>query len=287
MKFRYVELTAAHPGELADFYRDALNFSEAQAEDEKWLSGPGRVLRAPGYGKGGPIFGFAQAERKTPLRACDNGYAHVCFETRDVWGSVAQFVCRGGKVVSRLPLMERQPAVYCADPEGNLVEFHIPFPKEGAPEEYALALGSALGLKKSRRLKFLHVNIVTPDWAGLCEFYRRAFRFETVGRLRDYSGRYIGGLTGLPGVGVTGKHVWLTGYGRGWPTMEIFTYTGGGSAEPAAPGDSGFGAIGFAARDLERGISAVISAGGALECRNGGRVVVRDVSGNKIILMEA
>jgi catechol 2,3-dioxygenase-like lactoylglutathione lyase family enzyme len=287
MKFRYVELAAAHPGALADFYRDALNFSEAQAGDEKWLSAPGRALRAPGYGKVGPVFGFVQAERTTSLRACDRGYAHVCFETRDVRGSAAQFVCRGGKVVSGLPFPERQPALYCADPEGNLVEFHIPFPKEGAPAEYALALGSALGIEKRRELKFLHVNIVTPDWAGLCEFYRRAFMFETVGRLRDYSGRYIGGLTGLEGVGVTGKHVWLTGYGCGWPTLEIFTYAGAESAATGADGDSGFRAVGFAARDLGQGISALISAGGSLVKRDGNGALLRDVSGNKIILMEA
>jgi catechol 2,3-dioxygenase-like lactoylglutathione lyase family enzyme len=286
MKVRYAELATADPAALADFYRDALDFSDPPSGEEKWLSGPGRVLSAPGCPAGGPVFGFVQAKRKAPLRACDRGYAHVCFETRDVRGSVGQFVRRGGTIVSRLPFMERQPAVYCADPEGNLVEFHIPFPKEGAPSEYALALGSALGLEKDRRLRFLHVNIVTPDWAGLCGFYRSGFLYDTVGRLRDYSGRYIGGLTGLPGVSVTGKHVWLTGYGYGYPTLEIFTYTGAGSAAPGADGDSGFRAIGFAAADMERGISAVVSAGGVQERRNGDRAELLDVSGNKIIIME-
>jgi hypothetical protein len=37
---------------------------------------------------------------------------------------------------------------------------------------------------------------------------------------------------------------------------------------------------------MERGISAVVSAGGVPERRNGDRAELLDVSGNKIIIME-
>ena len=60
----------------------------------------------------------------------------------------------------------------------------------------------------------------------------------------------------------------------------------GECAAPGADGDSGFRAIGFAAADMERGISAVVSAGGVPERRDGDRAELLDVSGNKIIIME-
>lgn len=97
-------------------------------------------------------------------------------------------------------------------------------------------------------MKFIHTNIVSPDWQRLSKFYQDVFDCTPIGSRREYSGEWWESVVGdIDGCGVIGEHIKLPGYDddEGGPTLEIFTYTPPGRQEPLKINDCGFAHICF------------------------------------------
>lgn len=241
MQFSYVQIGARDYQSLAAFYKEALEF--APCEDTKWLRGnEGVTLSAPGFEKGKEmVFGFIKAENGAAGNINDKGYAHLCFETDNVNKAVKRFVKHGGSFVSTLKHPFINPCVYCRDPEGNIVEFHVPF---GAG---AKTVGSLLMLRPYKGLRFIHVNIITDDWQKLCAWYNGKFGSTDTGDIKDHSGSYKSKVIGIENVHVLGRHILLPGFYDTYPTLEIFTYNIKGNEDIRTAEDIGINCIGFAA----------------------------------------
>ena len=152
-RFAYVQIGANDYKALADFYVKAMGFTICK--DNAWLDGKeGICLAAPGFESGtAPVFGFVPASKGSSANINDAGFAHTCYETNDVKAAVKQLLKGGGSIHSTMKNAEVHPCVYCKDPEGNVVEFHIPFPAEKTAVELANTAACLLGLKPEKNLR--------------------------------------------------------------------------------------------------------------------------------------
>lgn len=240
--------------------------------------------RTPGY-VDGPVLTIEPGPQGRALRANEPGYAHLCFEADDVGGLLHRLLAQGGQLVSTLPAPQRQPGVYASDPDGNLIEVHLPFPARMTPWDVLRTLATLLRIKagwaRPGRVRFIHVNVVVPDWQAAVDFYTQGLGAVPTGRLRDYRGPYLGQLVGIPGATVAGRHVALPGYGAGGPTFEVFTYHHG----PGARGDGSMGIARteFLAHDVDVACARLLQAGAVrLPDAAEGCVVLQDPWGNSI-----
>lgn len=292
-KFSYVQIGARDPRALAAFYEKAIGF--LPCSDTRWLNGrEGICLAAPGFVPGtGPIFGFVPASEGETASINDAGFAHTCYETSDVKAAVTHFLRCGGTVHSTMAHPEKHPCVYCKDPEGNVVEFHIPFPSEKTAGAYLKTAGSLLGLKRERKLrrgdpsgaiKFIHVNLICPDWDALCGFYRDVFGCVDFGAGKDHQGDYKEKVIGVPGVHVVGRHVLLPGFKKDYPTLEIFTYSVPGRPLPCSEQELGINAIGFSCADPDAAAAAITAAGGFLNQKDENFLLAGDLQNGRILL---
>ena len=292
-RFSYVQIGAKDPAALADFYVKAIGFTPC--EDKGWLCGKeGICLAAPGFEEGcGPVFGFIHADQGDASCINDAGFAHTCYETKDVKATVKQLLKCGGSIHSTMKNPENHPCVYCKDPEGNVVEFHIPFPAEKSLGAYAKTAGSLLGLmpeKKLRRgdatgaIKFIHVNIICPNWEVFCGFYRDVFGCVNFGKLKDHEGSYKEQVIGVPGVHVVGHHILLPGFAKDYPTLEIFTYSVPGRDFPCDEKAMGINCIGFACEDTEAVAEALTAAGGTVNETGADYILAGDLQNGRILL---
>jgi len=292
-KFSYVQIGAKDYKALADFYAKALGF--VYCEDNSWLGGKeGICLKAPGFAvEDAPVFGFVPAVKGNIAKINDAGFAHTCYETNDVKAAVRNLLKYGGSIHSTMGKPEIHPCVYCKDPEGNVVEFHIPFPSEKSFGEIANTASCLLGLKPEKKLrngdaagaiKFIHVNIICPDWEKLCGFYRNAFACVNVGKIKNHQGGYKEKVIGVAGVHVAGQHVLLPGFAKDYPTLEIFTYSIPGRDFACAENELGINSIGFACDDKEVAAKKVVAAGGRINEKGEDYILVGDIQNGKIIL---
>ena len=291
--FAYVQIGAENYKALADFYVRAMGF--VYCEDKGWLCGKeGVCLAAPGFeNESGPVFGFVPASDGNAAQINDAGFAHTCFETNDVKAAVNHFVKCGGSIHSTMKNPENHPCVYCKDPEGNVVEFHIPFPAEKSAGAYLHTAGCLLGLKPEKQLrkgnaedavKFIHVNIICSDWEHLCGFYRNVFGCVNFGSLKNHQGSYKEQVIGVPGVHVTGQHVLLPGFQKDYPTLEIFTYSVPGRTAPCDESAIGINCIGFACDNPEAVAEQITSAGGVLNEKNADYILAGDLQNGRVLL---
>ncbi len=290
--FSYVQIGAKNSEALADFYIKTLGFSKSS--EKQWLPGEGRVLTAPGYDKEHAItFGFVPAFKGSNAQINDAGYAHICFETTDVRGAVKRFLKYGGSFQSTLANAEKQPCVYMKDPEGNIVEFHVPFP--GVATSAGKTIASILGLlpdrsirsenpEKKSSLKFIHVNFITENWQKLCDYYKSVLGAADYGKLKDHQGKYKSGVIGVPEVNVVGRHILLPGLEKDYPTFEIFTYSVKGRQTVAESDSLGINLIGFTTESLKSSADDFVSAGGKLVSEKEDCASVLDPDGNRIII---
>ena len=284
MKFTYVQIGARDVSSLAQFYIEVLGCS--RSSDEKWLQGrKGCALSLPGFESDAPLLGIAESTGGAARNINDTGFAHLCFETEDVKAAVTKLLKNGGSLVSTMKHAELHPCVYCRDPEGNIVEFHIPFPAKGTAPEYLTTAGSLLGFKRGKTaLKFIHVNIITADWRKLCDFYNGVFGCTDTGKLKDHRGSYKEQVIGIPGVHVVGQHVLLPGFYESWPTLEIFSYSVPGVSRPNTETEAGINCIGFRSSNLEQDEQAIISAGGKKISEENGIALLEDLQGVRILI---
>ncbi len=292
-RFSYVQIGARDPRALAEFYKKAVGFKDA--EDNSFLMGKeGVCLTAPGFPEGGgPVFGFVPAATGDNSGINDCGFAHTCYETRDVKGAVRNFIKCGGSFWSTMKKPEIHPCVYCKDPEGNVVEFHIPFPATGAFSEKLVMAGSLLGLMPDKRLRrgdtseavrFIHVNIICPDWEKMCGFYDDVFGCSYFGKLKDHSGGYKEQVIGIKGVHVLGQHILLPGFHADYPTLEIFTYSVPGRPHPCCEEEIGINMIGFTCEDREKTAEDILAHGGTVNYAKDGMIMAGDLQNGRIML---
>lgn len=284
-RFAYVQIGAKNVEALSEFYMKALDFVPANRDE--WLCGKnGRTFYCPGFEYGlAPVFGIVEAENGAASKINDVGFAHICFETRNVKAALRRFIKCGGTFVSTLKLPKINPCVYCADPEGNIVEFHIPFPAEGTFKEKAVMAGSLLGLMADKSLRFIHVNIISEDWKKTIGFYGSICDSEWFGTLKDHSGGYKSKVIGIDGVHVVGQHLLLKGLGKGFPTLEIFSYSVPGKQEVCDETELGINAIGFATEDRSLLADAIVKAGGSVIESTPDRILAADDQNGRIYIM--
>jgi predicted enzyme related to lactoylglutathione lyase len=292
-KFAYVQIGAKDYKRLADFYIKALGFTLSASQE--WLCGKeGICLSAPGYAQGdAPVFGFVPAVNGETAAINDAGFAHTCFETNDVKAAVRQLLKCGGSVHSTMKSPEIHPCVYCKDPEGNVVEFHIPFPSGKGVGELLNTASCLLGLKPEKgmragnakdALKFIHVNIICADWQKLCNFYNTVFQCSNIGKLKDHQGGYKEQVIGVPNVHVVGQHILMPGFEESYPTLEIFTYSVPGRSVPCDETALGINCIGFACDNAENTAQAIVNAGGCINDTKDGYILAGDIQNGRIML---
>lgn len=290
VRFSAVYIASPDPQALAQFYQAVF---QAEVVEAGYLAS----LKTQGYGERGPLLHFLQASVENnsgPLRVYESGYAHLCVEAEHVPAVVRRVRAAGGTVLSTFDDPERVPGIYVMDPDGNVIEIHVPFPTPLTPSTLwrtGTALLSSMldrGESENDVIRFLHVNINTPDWQKLVAFYEQALGAASTGFKRDYHGSFIERMTGVDGAVVRGRHVALPGYSVGGPTAEIFTYNR--PSDPGRPGlaDTGRVAVEFTVQDVQAMMRSIVAAGGhRVEKPDIALPVATDVDGNLIVLRQS
>lgn len=295
--FRNVTIAAKDVAALSAFYQNAFGFKPVKDNGE-WASGnpqsPSVLLQIPEYKDGGPTFRIIAADaqaKQGPLQVYDLGYAHLCFEADDVWGTVKKIIEGGGSMISTFPKIEKEVAAYAKDPEGNVVEVHVPTPTAVTPQAILRLLNSVIRTKLqlqapgNARIRFIHVNLISKDWKKLSNFYQTVFGAVPTGALRDYKDAWISNLVGVKDARIVGQHVALPGYSVGGPTFEIFTYGTQAKQGPLHFGDLGTVCTGFETKDLSATLKAAVDAGGkVIRSEENAFGLIQDPDGNLIQL---
>ena len=111
--------------------------------------------------------------------------------------------------------------------------------------------------------RYTHININSPDWERLAQFYINVFDCKHVPPLRHLYGEWFEKASGIPGAEVYGTHIALPGYGENGPTIEIFTHTNqlGDHSNPFQ--HQGFGHIAIHVDDVEVVYKKLLIHGGS------------------------
>lgn len=111
--------------------------------------------------------------------------------------------------------------------------------------------------------RYTHININSPDWEKLVNFYIDVFQCKLVPPLRHLHGEWFEKASGVPGAEVHGAHIALPGYGEGGPTIEVFTHTNqlGDRSNPF--NHQGFGHIAFHVDDVKSTYEKLLAHGGS------------------------
>ncbi|MGJ4748362.1 VOC family protein [Leptospira sp. SA-E8] len=295
--FETVIFRSPDPKRLSNFYTNVFQAKEAEKEPNWALGEPLSsviTLRTPGYQGKGPIFTILKTE-KTDLEtsaaaANDLGYAHICFETDNVPGLIQTIQKNGGRIDSRFEDLQKVPAIYGRDPDGNIFEIHIPFPTPLSPSTIFRSLNSLirtyfkLDPPAVDKIRFLHVNINSKDWSKALSFYSNVLETNATGFERDYKGDFIENLTGIKGIEIKGRHLPLPGYDEGGPTFEIFTYNRFSKRGPLDKSDTGKIAVGFRVFDLRSSVNKILQEGGILLEEKGNTAILKDPEGNLLLI---
>lgn len=283
-QFSYVQIGAKNYQALADFYVNALGFTPCA--EQTWLCGnEGICLSAPGFTTDkATVFGFVPAVEGNSAQINDTGFAHICFETESVKHAVKQLLKFGGSVHSTMKHPEMHPCVYCKDPEGNLVEFHIPFPASKTASELGHTAKCLLGLSSSKALKFIHVNIICADWESLCQFYNNVFQCSPIGSIKNHQGNYKENVIGVQKVHVVGQHILLPGFEKDYPTLEVFTYSIPGRIASCDMNALGIQCIGFTCIDRHVTAQSLLRHGGIIYQMQNEYILAGDTQHGKILL---
>lgn len=277
IKFANLTINSSQPKRLAEFYQQVFT-AQPLLGNNPWLNPAAQAgtttLTAPGYLGPGPTLTFRKVpakperHRRGPLQAYDHGYAHICFEADNMLEVIERIQAHGGVISSTFTDMQKSPVIYAKDPDGNVLEVHIPLPSPMTPQTLFRAAKSLfishfkIAGASSGGIRFLHVNANTANWKKTMGFYQQVFGLQKTGAERDYKGEFIVQLTGIPGAEVRGQHMALPGYSIGGPTLEIFHYKQKPSQGPLRENDLGFISTGFEAKNVAEVVGKITKAGG-------------------------
>ncbi|WP_108928273.1 VOC family protein [Leptospira johnsonii] len=295
--FETVIFRSPDPKRLSHFYKNAFQAMETTSAFSWTLGGPPSsaiTLRTPEYQNEGPLFTILKAKKPNLgiSAANDLGYAHICFETDNVPGLIQTIQKNGGRIDSSFKDLQKVPAIYGRDPDGNIIEIHIPFPTPLNPSTIFRSLNSfirtyfKLNPPKMDKIRFLHMNINAKDWSKTLSFYSKIFETSSTGFERDYKGDFIENLTGIQGIEIKGRHLPLPGYDDGGPTFEIFTYNRFSERGPLDSSDTGRIAVGFSVLDLRSSVNKILKKGGILLEEHANTAILKDPEGNLLLVSQ-
>lgn len=145
MRFLHVNIVARDWRRLSQFYQNVFGCRPLNPQRNysgEWISSlvgvpdvmiQGEHIECPGYGEGGPtleIFSYVPKGGMKPLKVNDCGFAHICFEVDDIPGTLRRIVEAGGKIQSTFVEPDAERCIYANDPEGNIIEIHLPMEKK-------------------------------------------------------------------------------------------------------------------------------------------------------------
>src|SRR5215212_23869 len=110
--------------------------------------------------------------------------------------------------------------------------------------------------------RFGHVNVTSPDWRALADFYTGVFGCELVPPERDYQGADLEAATNVRAAHLTGAHLRLPGHSDTGPTIEIYQYDDVEPVRAPRVDRAGWGHIAFQVPDVAGALEAVVDAGG-------------------------
>lgn len=294
VRYANISIVSDQPQRLTEFYRTVFG-AELLAANSNWRISEEHqvhsVLRTPGYHGNGPLLTIQRhtiGSKDGVLAPNHVGFAHICFEADDVPALIESIHAAGGSIASAFEDLSKQPAFYAKDPDGNIVEVHLPFPTPLTPRTLGRTVNSLvrtvspLPSPPKNHIRFLHSNINVADWSSTQAFYQNALGAQPTGFERNYEGGYIEQLTGIHGVAIKGQHSAVPGYSDGGPTLEIFTY----SPMPQAPAktieSSGYLAIGFETDDINNTAQRLTQYGATLKQRGDNYLLAQSPNGNFI-----
>lgn len=141
-RYKHTNIVAAEWRRLAKFYQEVFACKPIPPERDlqgAWLAKGtgvqdahfiGAHLRLPGHGEDGPtleIYQYSQNKPRLPIAANREGIMHLAFEVDDVEQAMDAVLNHGGARVGDIACAEVKGVglltfVYCADPEGNIIE---------------------------------------------------------------------------------------------------------------------------------------------------------------------
>jgi len=141
LRYLHTNIVAKDWRKISQFYQDVFgckpmdpqrNYSGEWIENAHGIKGvevEGEHIELPGYGEDGPtfeIFSFKPEGTQGPLKMYDYGFAHICFEVDDIGETLRMIEGCGGTIISTFPDNYNERCVFTKDPEGNIVEIHLP-----------------------------------------------------------------------------------------------------------------------------------------------------------------
>jgi lactoylglutathione lyase len=124
-------------------------------------------------------------------------------------------------------------------------------------------------------VKFAHTNLVAKDWKLLAKFYIKVFGCKVKPPERNLKGYWLDSLTSIRNAHVRGIHLYLPGYGKSGPTLEIFQYSNKKGHRVPAANKPGFAHIAFSVKNVMQMLSKVERNGGSRV----GNVVSAEIEG--------
>jgi hypothetical protein len=79
---------------------------------------------------------------------------------------------------------------------------------------------------------------------------------------RDLRGPWLNSATRIEDAHITGIHLALPGYDKGWPTLEIFQYDVSANPLASEPNRKGYGHIAFKADNIAEVMTRLLQNGG-------------------------
>jgi len=130
--------------------------------------------------------------------------------------------------------------------------------------------------------KYAHTNLIAKNWKQLSIFYQGVFGCVPIPLQRNLTGEWIDKATGLNGAHISGKHLFLPGYGDAGPTLEIFSYEDMPEHHETTPNTPGFSHIAFSVDDVKTTAQAISNNGGSAI----GKLTIRDIPGVGVITFQ-
>jgi lactoylglutathione lyase len=115
----------------------------------------------------------------------------------------------------------------------------------------------------SPTVKYVHTNIVARDWKKLTKFYTKVFGCKPKPPERNLKGDWLDDLTSLKNAHVQGIHLYLPGYAKTGPTLEIFQYSKMKRLGTPPINRPGFGHIAFSVNNVKQMLFKVKLNGGS------------------------
>ncbi|MEM8695449.1 MAG: VOC family protein [Pseudomonadota bacterium] len=265
LKLHHVAINAPNPQETAAFYAKAIDVDrlpDPGGDDGLWLAGANFYVAL-----------YQAADGAAPNRTrqvCDPGIGHFCVQSGD-GNTLWQRLTDVGMRFNDTPVALGTGAIYAygRDRDATLVEV------EGVPNA-----------EPQTPIWFAHVAIVTPDIAGLSDFYARL-----IGRDPHRTGRFdnplFSNVTGMPDIDVSAAWIQTPSI-----QLEMWQYHHPPTGPAAAPeeGTVGYRQVGFCCEDIAAERAQLVNAGIAVE--EGAPIAgyptlwTRDPDGNRVAIAE-